>query len=189
MAAAAVAPPAVLTQASTAPGGSFAQYVARRHQPLLRTAYLLTGNRHDAEDLVQTTLAKTYLAWDRIREPSAVDAYVRRAMVNTSRSGWRRRRVTEVLNGDVPERAYEPITPESTELHEALWQLLGTLPHRQRAVLVLRYYEDLSEPETARVLGISVGTVKSTASRALARLRAQAGVVPPAGTETEGAGT
>lgn len=189
MAATAIAPPTVLTQESTPSGGSFAEYVARRHQPLLRTAYLLTRNRHDAEDLVQTTLAKTYLAWDRIRDPSAVDAYVRRAMVNTSRSRWRRRRVTEVLSDRVPDQAYEPSTSDSTELHEALWQLLGTLPHRQRAVLVLRYYEDLSEAETARVLGISVGTVKSTASRALARLRSQAAGVPPAGTEMEGAGT
>lgn len=187
--AAAVAPPSERTSAGTQPAGSFTEYVARRHQPLLRTAYVLTGNRHDAEDLVQTTLAKTYLAWDRIRDPCAVDAYVRRAMVNTSRSAWRRRRVREVLSGDVPEQAYQPSTPEAAELHEMLWQLLGTLPHRQRAVLVLRYYEDLSEADTARVLGMSVGNVKSTASRALTRLRPEAHVVRAAGTQTAAVGT
>ena len=139
---------------------------------LLRTAYLLTGQRADAEDLLQTALAKTYLAWDRIREREALDGYVRRVMVNTQTSFWRRRRVDERPTGDLPERRSR--TPRrGGDLHDALWAALATLPRKQRAAVVLRYYEDLSEAETADVLGVSVGTVKSSTSRALASLRAR----------------
>ena len=153
----------------------FRTYVTGRSPALLRTAYVLTGSRTDAEDLLQTVLAKTYLAWDRIREREAVDAYVRRAMVNTQTSWWRRRRVDEYATAHPPEH---PGRDESTdlELHDALWTALAALPKRQRAVVVLRYYEDLSEAETARVLGVSVGTVKSTTSRALAKLRDTTGL-------------
>jgi RNA polymerase sigma-70 factor (sigma-E family) len=149
----------------------FRAYVVERGPALMRTAYVLTGNQHDAEDLLQTTLAKTYLAWDRIRQPEAVDAYVRRVLVNTQRSAWRRRRVSEVLTDRIPEPREQASTDGRVELHDALWAALARLPRRQRTVLVLRYYEDLSEAETAQALGVSVGTVKSTASRALRRLR------------------
>ena len=149
----------------------FRSYVAARSAPLLRTAYMLTGNRADAEDLLQTALAKTFLSWDRIREMEALDGYVRRILVNTQTSFWRRRKLTEYPTEVLPERAGRDATAD-LDLHDALWTALTGLPKRQRAMVVLRYYEDLSEAETAQVMGISVGTVKSTTSRALARLRA-----------------
>ena len=154
---------------------AFREYVAARSAALLRTAYLLTGNRSDAEDLLQTALAKTYLAWDRIRDREALDGYVRRVMVNTRTSWWRRRRV-EAYSADVlPERG-GPDATEAVVLHDALWTALADLPKRQRAMVVLRYYEDLNEAETADVLGVSIGTVKSTTSRALAKLRDSSGL-------------
>jgi RNA polymerase sigma-70 factor (sigma-E family) len=153
----------------------FQAYVARRSPALLRTAYMLTGSRADAEDLLQTALAKTYLAWGRIREREAVDGYVRRVMVNTQTSWWRRRRVDEYATETLPERPGRDVT-EDLDLHDALWTALSALPKRQRAMVVLRYYEDLSEAETAAVMGVSVGTVKSTTSRALLKLRETSGL-------------
>lgn len=154
----------------------FRGYVAARSPALLRTAYLLTGNRTDAEDLLQTALAKTYLAWGRIREREAVDGYVRRVMVNTQTSWWRRRKVAEYPTTDLPERTDPRSATDDLALHDALWSALAALPARQRAMVVLRYYEDLSEAETAQVLGVSVGTVKSTTSRALVKLRDSSGL-------------
>ena len=152
----------------------FRDYVAARSPVLLRTAYLLTGNRTDAEDLLQTALAKTYLAWDRIRDREAVDGYVRRVLVNTQTSWWRKRKVDEHPTNDLSEQPGQDARGDfvtAHALHDALWAALTTLPKRQRAIVVLRYYEDLSEAETARIMGISVGTVKSTTSRALVKLR------------------
>jgi RNA polymerase sigma-70 factor (sigma-E family) len=154
----------------------FRSYVAARSPALLRTAYMLTGNRADAEDLLQTALAKTYLSWDRIREREAVDGYVRRVMVNTQTSWWRRRKVDEYPTGELPERAAGRDVTDDLALHDALWTAMSDLPKRQRAMVVLRYYEDLSEAETAQVMGVSVGTVKSTTSRALAKLRDTSGL-------------
>jgi RNA polymerase sigma-70 factor (sigma-E family) len=148
---------------------AFQSYVVGRSPALLRTAYLLTGNRADAEDLLQTALAKTYLAWDRIRDREAVDGYVRRVLVTTQTSAWRRRR-PESLYDEVPEVPGRDRHADA-DLHDALWTALGRLGKKQRAIVVLRYYEDLSEADTARVLGVSVGTVKSTTSRALSLLR------------------
>jgi RNA polymerase sigma-70 factor (sigma-E family) len=155
---------------------AFRTYVAARSPALLRTAYLLTGSRVDGEDLLQTALAKTYLAWDRIREREALDGYVRRVMVNSHTSRWRRRKINEYATDDLPERGGQRDAMEDLALHDALWTALAGLPKRQRATVVLRYYEDLSEAETAAVLGISVGTVKSTTSRALAKLRDSSGL-------------
>ena len=152
---------------------SFQEYVAARSPALLRTAYLLTGSRPDAEDLLQTALARTYLAWDRIREREAVDGYVRRTMVNARTSIWRRRRIVEHASHVLPESPGRDGTADA-DLHDALWTALAGLPTRQRVAVVLRYYEDLTEAETARVMGVSVGTVKSTTSRALSSLRADA---------------
>ena len=149
---------------------AFQAYVVGRSPALLRTAYLLTGNRADAEDLLQTALAKTYLAWDRIADRQHVDAYARRALVNEHRSTWRRAsRRLEVLSEAPPETGQEHAAYDGER--EVVWRFVQALPPRQRAVVVLRYYEDLSEAEIADLLGISTGTVKSQASRALAALR------------------
>ena len=149
---------------------SFREYVATRSASLLRMAYLLTHNRADAEDLVQAALAKAYQAWDRIEDRGAVDGYVRRAMVNTHISWWRRRRVEEYPTDDIPEQAVADHAGDS-ELQDALRRAIERLPRRMRAAVVLRYYEDMSEAEIADVLGVSQGTVKSTVSRAVAKLR------------------
>ena len=149
----------------------FSAYMAARQPTLLRTAYLLTGDRHAAEDLVQTALAKLYLSWDKVQRREVVDGYVRRILVNEHNSLWRRAwRRREVSTEFVPDRASPPDRVDDGD-GRALWEFVQTLPRKQRAVIVLRYYEELSEAETADVLGISVGTVKSQASRALANMR------------------
>lgn len=147
---------------------SFEQYVAARRGALLRTAYLLTGTREDAEDLVQVSLVKVVPRWARIADDP--EPYVRTVLVHESVSRWRRRRWREVPTEHLPETTVRG--PDTDRM--ALRQALATLAPRQRAVIVLRYYEDLTEKETAAVLGISVGTVKSQARDALARLRATA---------------
>jgi RNA polymerase sigma-70 factor (sigma-E family) len=152
---------------------SFGDYVAARSGSLLRMAFLLTRNRADAEDLVQAALAKTFQAWDRIEDYKALDGYVRRAMVNTHISWWRRRRVEEYPTDDIPDRAVADHA-DGSELHESLRRALDRLPSRMRAAVVLRYYEDMTESEIAEILGISQGTVKSTVSRAVAKLRIDA---------------
>ena len=152
--------------------GSFDEFVATRSTRLLRTAYLLTHDRALAEDLVQTSLAKAWFAWGRI--DGQPDAYVRRVMVNTYSSWWRRRWNGEQATAELPERAAGAAhRPEDVRVDDRtdLWRALARLPKRQRAVVVLRFYEDLSEIETAEILQCSVGTVKSQASRALAKLR------------------
>jgi RNA polymerase sigma-70 factor (sigma-E family) len=152
--------------------GSFDDFVATRSTRLLRTAYLLTHDRALAEDLVQTSLAKAWFAWGRI--DGQPDAYVRRVMVNTYSSWWRRRWNGEEATAELPERgAGTRGRTEDGRVDDRtdLWRALDRLPKRQRAVVVLRFYEDLSEIETAEILQCSVGTVKSQASRALAKLR------------------
>ncbi|MFJ9039887.1 SigE family RNA polymerase sigma factor [Streptomyces sp. NPDC102406] len=159
---------------------SFASYVRARQPVLLRTARSLTANPCDAEDLLQTALTKTYVAWDRIEDHRALDGYVRRALLNTRTSQWRKRKVDEFVCDELP----EPTTPvagdpaEQQALHDAMWRAITKLPARQRAMVVLRYYEDLSEAQTAEVLGVSVGTVKSAVSRALGKLREDPELVP-----------
>lgn len=151
----------------------FRDYVTARSGSLLRTAYLLTGNRADAEDLVQAALAKTYLAWERIEDRGALDGYVRRAMVNTHISWWRRRRIEEYPTDVIPEQAVADHSGASDE-YETLRRAVDRLPHRMRTAVVLRYFEDMTEAEIASVLGVSLGTVKSTVSRAVAKLRIDA---------------
>ena len=151
----------------------FSEYMAARQPSLLRTAYLLTGDRHTAEDLVQTAFAKLYLSWDRVQDRESVDGYVRRILVNEHNSLWRRawkkrEHTTEVL----PEGSHHDEYDGGSR--GELWNLVQTLPRKARAVVVLRYYEEMSEAETAEVLGISIGTVKSQTSRALAALRERA---------------
>jgi RNA polymerase sigma-70 factor (sigma-E family) len=144
----------------------FRTFVEQRYASLLRTAYLLTGATHAAEDLLQSALLASMSRWRRMDHP---EAYVRRVMVNQLVSRQRRRRLVEVLTAVLPERP----GPEPTEpgLRDEMWQALRQLPVGMRAVLVLRYWEDLSEAQTAEALNCSVGTVKSQASRGLARLR------------------
>lgn len=148
----------------------FESYAAVRWSRLVWTAYLLTGDHHEAEDLVQATLAKVYLAWPRISRLDAPDAYVHRALVNNNLSRFRKRRVVQLLTSRLPERAREGGTAQVEE-RALLMAALATLPPRQRAVVVLRYWEDLSEHQVAEVLGCTPGNVKSQASRGLAKLR------------------
>ncbi|MEU1849221.1 SigE family RNA polymerase sigma factor [Streptomyces sp. NPDC019990] len=160
--------------AQTLPHPSFSSYVRARQPVLLRTARSLTGNPSDAEDLLQTALTKTYVAWERIEDHRAVDGYVRRALVNTRTSQWRKRKVDEFTCDELPEPETQPGGDDPAErqaLRDAMWRAIMRLPARQRAMVVLRYYEDLSEAQTAEVLGVSVGTVKSAVSRALSKLR------------------
>lgn len=148
----------------------FREFVAARSAALLRTAYLLAGDWATAEDLLQTALTKTYLAWKRLGGIEAVEPYARRVLVNTSTSWWRRRWHGERPTAELPERAIADETDRQLE-RDLLWRHLRALPARQRAVLVLRFYEDLSEAQTAALLDISPGTVKSQTSRALHTLR------------------
>jgi RNA polymerase sigma-70 factor (ECF subfamily) len=160
--------------ASRAIEEEFREFVAARSAALLRTAYLLAGDWATAEDLLQTALTKTFLAWQRLGHIESVEPYARRVLVNTATSWWRRRwhgeRPTEVL----PERSAPDQFEEQVE-RDRLWRHLRALPARQRAVLVLRFYEDLSEAETAALLNISPGTVKSQTFRALRTLRQRLG--------------
>jgi RNA polymerase sigma-70 factor (sigma-E family) len=150
---------------------AFADYVRSRGGMLLRSALALTGgNRADAEDLVQATLIKAYQAWDRINDLAAVDTYVRRAMVNTHISGWRKRRVDEYPTDEIPDQpSADP--SEERDLRDVVQRALDRLPRQMRAAVMLRYYDDMTEPEVAAALGVTVGTVKSTVARAVAKLR------------------
>jgi len=161
------------TSSRTRRDEEFSAYMAARQASLLRTAYLLCGDRATAEDLVQTAFAKLYLSWDKVRSRESLDGYLRRIVVNENNSLWRRAwKRREHSTDDVPESAV--LDEYDDGVGAALWAHVRTLPPKQRSVVVLRYYEELSEDETAHALGISVGTVKSQASRALAGLRQRA---------------
>lgn len=151
----------------------FRDYVRARGRALLHTAYLLTGNRADAEDLVQSALAKTFRAWERIEDRAALDSYVRKAMVNTHISWWRRRRLEEFPTDEIPDQAVADHAG-SSDLRETLQRAIDRLPERMRETVMLRFYDDMTEAEVAEVLGVSLGTVKSTVSRAVAKLRIDA---------------
>ena len=160
---------AVIHAGATDRVAEFEDFVASRSRRLLTTAYLLTHDHGRAEDLLQTSLAKLWLAWSRVDEP---DAYVRKVMVTTYASWWRRKWRGERPSDTLPE----------TDVHDPtrdpdMWSAIARLPRGQRAVLVLRFYEDLTEAETARVLDCSVGTVKSQSSKGLAKLRTDAALV------------
>lgn len=157
---------------------SFRRFIVEHRRSLLRSAYLLTGDRGHAEDLVQTALLKTYRHWDRVVGRGDPSAYVHKVLVTTSTSWWRRLSATEQVIASMPDRATDPGWERDDELVRALREL----PARMRAVVVLRFYEDLTEARTAEVLGCSVGTVKTQTSRAMARLRELLG---PASLERE----
>ena len=171
-------------------GPDFDEFVAARSGRLLRTSYLLTRDHGLAEDLLQTALTKAWFAWSRIDGDH--ESYVRKVIVNTYASWWRRKWHGEHPTEEMPERHDADHADGSATGHD-LWQALGRLPRRQRAVVVLRYFEDLTEAETARVLGCSVGTVKSQTSKAFAKLRIDpalardpAATVAPAGSAAPG---
>ena len=145
---------------------SFEEYVAARRGALLRTAYLLTGQHADAEDLVQLTLVKAVPHWRRISDDP--EPYVRKILAREATNRWRRRRWREVSTDVLPEATGEVADPTDREV---LRQALMRLSPRQRAVVVLRYFDDLTEQQTAEVLGIGLGTVKSHGRDAMARLR------------------
>lgn len=155
---------------------SFEAFVAARSRHLLHAAHLLTGDRHRAEDLLQTALTRAYLRWDRIDEP---EGYVRRTMVNAHTDWWRRKPWRENFTELVPDVAVADGSAAYDE-RDAVLAALATLSGRQRAVVVLRYYEGMSEAEIAATLGCSTGTVKSAASRAMTKLRAYPGLGVPA---------
>jgi RNA polymerase sigma-70 factor (sigma-E family) len=146
----------------------FDEFVRTRSAALGRVAYLLTGHRHDAEDLLQAALARAAVRWERLEDP---EAYVRRVLYTQAVSGWRARsrRPAERLGHQPPPAAAPAV---EVEVRVVLDQALRRLTARQRAVLVLRYYEDQTEAQAAQLLGCSVGTVKSQTRHALARLRA-----------------
>ncbi|MFF3319581.1 SigE family RNA polymerase sigma factor [Streptomyces sp. NPDC003035] len=149
----------------------FTAYVTERRASLYATAYHLTGDRFEAEDLLQSALFSTYRAWDRISDKAAVGGYLRRTMTNLHISAWRRRKLNEYPTEELPETAGDTDAMRGTELRAVLWQALARLPELQRTMLVLRYYEGRTDPEIAEILDISVGTVKSSIWRSLRRLR------------------
>lgn len=162
----------------------FREFVAARGSALARTAYLLTGDRGHAEDLVQTALARCWPRWSRVRSAGSTEAYVRRTMINTWYSWWRRSWRGELPSSDaIPDRAgpdMYAVADERSDLRAAL----ADLPKRQRAVVVLRYYDDLTEAQVAALLDCSVGTVKSQASKGLRRLRVGELLAEATGTPT-----
>lgn len=149
----------------------FTAYVQERRASLYATAYHLTGDRFEAEDLLQSALFSTYRAWDRISDKAAVGGYLRRTMTNLHISAWRRRKLNEYPTEELPETPGDTDAMSGTELRAVLWQALARLPELQRTMLVLRYYEGRTDPEIAEILDISVGTVKSSIWRSLRRLR------------------
>jgi len=148
----------------------FAQFVEVRRRQLLRTAWLLTGDWALAEDLVQTALARSWPRWERIRRRDDPEFYVRRVMVNTWASWSRRRWRGERPSATVPDGRAPGDLAAEVSVRLAVRAALRSLTARQRAVLVLRVFDDLTEAQVAHVLGCSVGTVKSTMARAAARL-------------------
>ena len=161
--------------ASNAGQPDFDDFVAARSASLLRTAYLLTHDHGLAEDLLQTALTKAWFAWGRVSESH--EAYVRKILVNTYSTWWRRRWNGEQPTDELPERPVADASGPADDGHD-LWRAMERLPRRQRAVVVLRYFEDLTEAQTADALGCTVGTIKSQTSKAFAKLRIDPALAP-----------
>jgi RNA polymerase sigma-70 factor (sigma-E family) len=162
---------------STRDRTEFVEFATARARALHRAAYLMVGDPQLAQDLVQEALTKTYVAWSRLRDPHQAEAYCRKAITTTAiswfrRKGWDNERPTEHLP-EVDRGASGPET--SLAERDAVWQAVRELPPRQRAALVLRYYEDLTEARTAEAMGCAVGTVKSQVSAGLTKLRERLG--------------
>jgi RNA polymerase sigma-70 factor (sigma-E family) len=148
----------------------FEEYVRSRQESLLRSARRLVPDPVDAQDLVQTALCRTFPRWDRIADKQLADAYMRRVMINTRTEWWRARKLDEVPTENLPDASIDDGTEQHAD-RAMLISALRVLAPKQRQVVVLRHWEQMSTEETARVLGMSTGTVKSTLHRALARLR------------------
>lgn len=154
----------------------FREYAAGRWTWLVQARVLLTGDAGHAEDLAQTVLVRVFASWARVKGAENMDAYTMRILLNQNKNRFRKRRVVEDLTAVLPERGGGDVTAR-VDQRAVLLAALASLPKRQRQVVVLRYWEDYSEAETARVLGCSVGTVKSQAAKALAKLRTHASVL------------
>jgi RNA polymerase sigma-70 factor (sigma-E family) len=152
----------------------FCDFVAARSGTLFQVAYLLLGDHQLAQDLVQESLAKTYVAWPRLREVANAEAYTRKVIATTAISWRRRRSFHERPVEHLPEPAGDDVAT-TVVVHEALWAALLALPPRQRTAIVLRHYVDLSEAQTAETMGCSVGAVKSSTSTGLRTLRQRVG--------------
>jgi RNA polymerase sigma-70 factor (sigma-E family) len=150
---------------------TFAAFVAKRSAALLRTGWLLTGSEAAAQDLVQAALLRTWTRWDRVVRKDLPETYVRKVLLSTFLT-WRRRRWVHETPTDGVVDLPAPDATAEVEVREVVRAVLDTLPRGQRATLVLRFFDDLSERDTAAVMGCSIGTVKSQTARALARLRA-----------------
>ncbi|MET7764741.1 SigE family RNA polymerase sigma factor [Streptomyces sp. NPDC005336] len=148
----------------------FEEYVRNRQDALLRSARRLIPDPIEAQDLLQTALVRTYGRWDGIADKSLADAYLRRVMINTRTEWWRARKLDEVPTEQLPEASVEDGTEQHAD-RALLMDILGVLAPKQRSVVVLRHWEQMTTEETAEALGMSTGTVKSTLHRALARLR------------------
>jgi RNA polymerase sigma-70 factor (sigma-E family) len=149
---------------------AFTAFVQSRGTALARSAYLVVGDAVRAEDVLQSAFAETFLRWDTLRRPEAAEAYVRRVIVTTNAAWWRRRSSGETPQAVLPDQVLPDAAPGVVE-REVVLDALRQLSSRQRAVIVLRYFDDLTESETAGILGCSVGSVKRHTSRAFARLR------------------
>jgi RNA polymerase sigma-70 factor (sigma-E family) len=160
---------------------AFADFVAARSGTLHRAAYLMVGDAQLAQDLVQEALTKAYVAWPRLRDPSAVESYTRKALTTTAIGWYRKKSWGERVVGALPEGA-QPGHEADIDERAWLWQALQELPVRQRAAIVLRYYQDLTEAQTADAMGCAIGTVKSQVSAGLKKLRDrlgdEAGLIP-----------
>lgn len=154
---------------------AFAEFVAARSAALHRTAYLMVGEHALAQDLLQEALTKTYVAWPRLREVANAEAYTRRVITTTAISWRRKRSWHEKPHETLPDGAVHRDAHDDSDTRAWVWAALQQLPPRQRAAVVLRYYEDLTEAQTAATMGCAVGTVKSQVSTALRTLRAQLG--------------
>ncbi len=152
-------------------GTEFSEFAHSRWPGLVRLGYGLTGDRGLAEDLAQTALASAYASWHRVAQAADPDAYLRRILINAYRAGHRKRRIAEHLSAAPPETGSADPAAQHSDRAAIIAALLA-LPPRQRAVIVLRFWLDLTEAQVAVALGCSIGTVKSQASRALAKLRA-----------------
>lgn len=149
----------------------FSEFVQRTWPHLDRIALALTGSRHDADDLLQNSYAKAYKAWPKMLRMERPEAYARRILINESTSSWRMRWRRVERSTDSPPETATTSQQDGYATRDAVWRDIQRLPARQRAVLVLRYYEDLDVRETAEVLGVSTGTVKSQSKAALDKLR------------------